>query len=169
MNELYIRQGRFLGRIVDIVVFLVIRYCTPTNLRNKWLTRLQDPNNQKIVDDVLYGSESGVSLVYCDYYFAYFCASYAMFFAWVLYSIIERYVSISFIAIASTVLVLGYIPCHLTVYRKNKYIKYFKQFKKKDASWHGKWRWVTIGFMLGGIFISILGFLYYAHNHIPII
>ena len=167
MNKLYIKQAKFLGRIVDVFILLVIRNCIPTNKRENLLARIQNPDNKKIIDDVLYGEKSDFLLGCCDYYFAYFSGCYDMFLAWIIYSLIERYVSISFGFIASLMLIIGYIFCYFTIYRKNKYIIYFKKFKKNNACWHRKWKWITITFVLVGISLSILGFLYYAHNHIP--
>ena len=50
-----------------------------------------------------------------------------------------------------------YIPAYKAVFSKDKYLKYFKQFEKKDASWHKKWKWITIAFCVGSVVSTIGG------------
>ena len=53
--------------------------------------------------------------------------------------------------------VICYIPAYKAVFTKDKYLKYFKQFEKRDDSWHNKWKWITIAFCIGSVVVSLLG------------
>lgn len=52
---------------------------------------------------------------------------------------------------------LAYIPAYNAVFRKDKYLVYFKKFEKEDEKWHKKWKLRTIVFCVGGIVALILG------------
>ena len=53
--------------------------------------------------------------------------------------------------------VLCYIPAYRAVFLNDKYLKYFKQFKKEDKEWRKTWKARTIAFCLGSVFVTILG------------
>ncbi len=50
-----------------------------------------------------------------------------------------------------------YIPAYKAVFSKDKYLKYFKEFEKKDINWHRKWICITILFCIGAIIMTIIG------------
>lgn len=52
---------------------------------------------------------------------------------------------------------LGYIPAYMAVFYKDRYLKYYKIFEKKDAKWHKKWKHISNAFCIGGILMFILG------------
>ena len=52
---------------------------------------------------------------------------------------------------------IGYIPAYRAVFTKDKYLKYYKKFEKKDASWHKKWKWITIAFCIGSWIMLAIG------------
>ena len=52
---------------------------------------------------------------------------------------------------------IGYIPAYRAVFTKDKYLKYYKKFEKKDASWHKKWKWITIAFFIGSWIMTAMG------------
>ena len=51
----------------------------------------------------------------------------------------------------------GYILADRTVFYKDKYLKYFSQFEKKDKVWHRKWCFIAIVFSIGGFAAFIIG------------
>ena len=54
---------------------------------------------------------------------------------------------------------LAYIPAYNAVFKKDKYLAYFKQFEKEDEQWHKKWKRKTMLFCLGGIVSFISGII----------
>lgn len=63
------------------------------------------------------------------------------------------------LAIASIPIGICYIPAYKAVFTKDRYLKYFKQFKKEDEHWHRKWKRITITFCIGSILMTLLGIL----------
>ena len=49
------------------------------------------------------------------------------------------------------------IPAYNAVFVKDRYLKYFKKFEKKDERWHEKWKWITFLFVIGGIATAFMG------------
>ncbi|MDR1121947.1 MAG: hypothetical protein LBM08_13650 [Dysgonamonadaceae bacterium] len=56
---------------------------------------------------------------------------------------------------------------HLLLFKKDKYLKYFKQFDKKPRKWKVKWAWISLGVFLGALafLISSFAFWIYRLNH----
>lgn len=60
--------------------------------------------------------------------------------------------------IVSTYTSLRHIPAYKAVLSNDVYLKYYKKFKKKDAKWHRKCKWMTVFFCIGSFFAMALGF-----------
>ncbi|WP_375585545.1 hypothetical protein [Cyclobacterium xiamenense] len=54
--------------------------------------------------------------------------------------------------------VLSYIICHITVFQKDKYISYFKQFDKKSKQEKWKYGLVSLAFVVGTVSLWIYSF-----------
>lgn len=53
-------------------------------------------------------------------------------------------------------IIVGYIPAYKAVFYKDRYLEYFKEFRKKDDSWHKKWKWISRAFRIGGVMLIAL-------------
>ena len=51
-----------------------------------------------------------------------------------------------------------YGPLDKMVFRKDRYIKYFKKFEKKDDEWLKKWKRISLLFKILGCVVGLLGF-----------
>lgn len=54
--------------------------------------------------------------------------------------------------------VLSYIICHITVFQKDKYISYFKQFDKKSRQEKRKYGLLSLAFVVGAFALWIYSF-----------
>ena len=45
------------------------------------------------------------------------------------------------------------------VFKKKRYLEYFKEFEKKDEKWHKKWKRLTNVFLLGSIITTGIGLI----------
>ena len=95
------------------------------------------------------------------YLFGYFYSSYPAFISFLFGGIalktdpyLNPLLSITILALP---IVLCYVPAYKAVFSNDKYLKYFKQFKKEDHQWRKTWRVRTIAFCLGSVFVTILG------------
>jgi hypothetical protein len=42
---------------------------------------------------------------------------------------------------------------YFLLFRHDKYLKYFKKFDKKPRKWKIKWAWITLGILVGDLFL----------------
>ena len=54
---------------------------------------------------------------------------------------------------------LGFIPIYKAALSKDRYLKFYKRFEKKDAQWHKKWKRTTILFFLGAVLSAAIGLI----------
>ena len=117
---------------------------------------------QEKIDEFFYDQENGFHIEWANHWFGYFYSAYFSFFPFVISGLILRetgewpYAGLLLLALS---IGLGYIPAYRAVFTKDKYLKYFKKFKKKDGNWHKKWMWITIAFCFGSILTGGLGIL----------
>lgn len=43
------------------------------------------------------------------------------------------------------------------VFNDDRYVIYYNVFKKKDRNWRRKWKWITFGFIIGGLIAPFAG------------
>ena len=115
----------------------------------------------KELEDFYYGNKVGLSISVAHYLFGHFYSCYPAFLSFILMGVVFRYFGeISFLVIILIVaipIVFFYIPAYQAVFSKDRYLKYFKQFEKKDKHWHQKWKRITIIFCIGAIVAMLLG------------
>lgn len=110
------------------------------------------PLNKK----ALYDIEVGAHMGWANTWFGYF---YSCYFGWIDIFLIgvlidvDRYIAIPIFAIS---IIAGYIPAYKAVFYKDRYLEYFKEFRKKDERWHKKWKWISGAFRIGGVMLIAL-------------
>lgn len=97
-----------------------------------------------------------------DYIFGYISSSYSGFFSLLLLGIGQRYLGhltpTQAIILIAIPLAIGYIPIYKFVFRKDRYLKFYKDFEKNDLTWHKKWKRIIIAYCVGAILTDIIGF-----------
>jgi hypothetical protein len=154
-----IKFGDFMGEIVDALLSPIPKYLFTKEYKKKCDDRLLKV--QKIHDKLFYDKESGYHIGWANHWFGFFYSGYPGFLSFVLLGItdgifgdVNQIITIVIIALP---IGLCYIPAYRAVFSKDRYLKYFKQFEKKDASWYKKWKWITIAFCVGSILFAIGG------------
>lgn len=151
--------GDFIGRIVKSILSPIPRFFFSKSYKEKYYERLpRERNNAK---KFFHDSKGGCYLGCANYCFGYFYSGYSIFFSFVLIGITDRIFGHLHFVIVLLLLALPievcYIPVYSAVFSKDRYLKYFKQFEKKDEQWHKKWRRITILFIIGSIVSTFMG------------
>lgn len=120
-----------------------------------------DGQKAKELDDFYYGNKAGLSISVAHYCFGYFYSGYSILFSFLLGGFALRELgnlsNVTKLAILAIPIGLCYIPAYRAVFAKDRYQKYFRQFKKEDKHWHRKWKRITFAFCIGSIVTTILG------------
>lgn len=120
-----------------------------------------DGQKTKELFDFYYGKKVGLSISVAHHLFGYFYSCYPAFLSFILLGVVFRnFGKVSFLVVILTVAIpvgIFYIPAYQAVFSKDRYLKYFKQFEKKDKPWHQKWKRITILFCIGAIATVFLG------------
>ena len=124
------------------------------------IKRINKLHNDKKLQEYLYGEKSGQSIGWAHHWFGYFYSGYPGFLSFVIGGIYIRFYDkfdCWLLILFAIPVAICYIPAYKAVFSKDKYLKYFKQFEKRDDSWHNKWKWITIAFCIGSVVVSLLG------------
>lgn len=153
-------SNKKIGTIVSHLMFFVYKYCFTKRMRLRFYQRhLQ---SQKEIDEYMYGKKYGQSIGMTHHIFGTFYSCYSACFSWIFLGIANRKCreleSVVALLIITIPIAIGYIPIYKTVFSNDIYLKYYKQFEKKDNYWHKKWKWITTVFCIGGILITVIGF-----------
>ncbi len=143
-------------QVYGLIGFLSIIF----GFRKYHIKRINKLHNDKKLQEYLYGENNGLSIGTTHHLFGYFYSGYPVFFSFVIGGIYIRFYDefdYWLIILFAIPVAICYIPAYKAVFSKDKYLKYFKQFEKKDASWHKKWKWITIAFCIGSVVVSLLG------------
>ncbi len=151
--------GDFMGKIVDKLLSPIPKYLFTEKYRKKCYER--QSKEQKNIDKLFYDKETGYHVCSANHWFGYLYSGYSIFFSFFLVGIAsKRYEHLSsFIVILLFAVPIGlcYIPAYRSVFSNDRYLKYYKQFEKKDKRWHRKWKWITIVFCVGSYVTAIAG------------
>ena len=141
-------------------IYYIIKYIVPSKYKKKAYGRIL--KNKKKSQDFIYGKNSGLSIGMTDCIFGYISSSYSGFFSLIFLGIGQRYLGhltpVQAIILIAFPLAIGYIPLHKFVFRKDRYLKFYKEFEKNDLSWHKKCKRITIAYCVGAILTDIIGF-----------
>lgn len=148
---------------VNIYTSKVIYYLSKTfSFENYYKTRKEKLDKDKNLEDFMYGEKVGFSIGWANHWFGYFYSCYSAFIAFIMVGIATRFLGT--LDMALFILFFGipigilYIPAYRAVFSGDKYLKYFKEFEKKDDQWHKKWKRITIAFCVGSIISAVAGF-----------
>lgn len=155
------RFGKFMEKMIDLLFAPIPKYLFTESFKEKYYKHL--PTEMKTINKYLYGSEQGLSIVGANHKFSYFYSGYSIFLSFVIIGVTNRFYEdlhplMDFSLIALSVMVF-YIPAYSAVFFNDRYLKYFRQFEKKDERWHKKWRKITILFIIGSVVSTIMGFI----------
>jgi len=54
--------------------------------------------------------------------------------------------------------IISVLISYIFLFRKDKYLKYFKEFDKEPRKWKIKWAWISLGVILFPFVVMVLGF-----------
>lgn len=152
-NKLVYKQVKFFYRFVS-------KYLLPPKYWKKVYKRyIQNTNGMQ---DIFYAKEASLSISVAHHIFGWFSAGYIGFFSFVFLGLGQRWLGalnkMQILVLIFIPIAIGYIPIYKCVFKNDRYLKFFKQFEKKDAKWHKKWKWITIAYCIGGVATSVVGF-----------
>ena len=151
--------GDFMGKVVDILLSPIPKYLFTKEYKTKYYERRQ--REQKKIDKFFYDKEYGYHIGWAHHWFGYFYSGYSILFSFLLGGFALRELgnlsNVTKLAILAIPIGLCYIPAYRAVFAKDRYQKYFRQFKKEDEHWHRKWKRITFAFCIGSIVTTILG------------
>lgn len=147
---------------VDNGVLRIMHYLSVLfSFENFYNKKVDERKKDKALWDYMYGKDGGVSIGSAHHWFGYFYSCYPAFLSFILLGVVFRnFGKVSFLVVILTVAIpvgIFYIPTYQAVFSKDRYLKYFKQFEKKDKPWHQKWKRITILFCIGAIATVFLG------------
>ena len=120
-----------------------------------------DTPERKKVDKLFNDPKNGTRIGWANHWFGYLYSGYPIFLSYILLGIAnQKYGKLDTLVVAilmATPIGLCYIPAYKAVFSNDRYLKFFKQFKKKDEHWHRKWKWITFVFSIGALTITFLG------------
>jgi hypothetical protein len=130
-------------------------------LKKYYERRVKKFHNDKKNQDYLYGKKIELSVGEANSTFGVLYSGYPGLFSFILgglwYRFFEDKYPLLNIFLFGIPIGIGYIPAYRAVFTKDKYLKYYKKFEKKDASWHKKWKWITIAFFIGSWIMLAIG------------
>ena len=145
------RYNRFLS--------FVLKYFCTQKVRNRYYNNLKRYQIDK--DKFYHDKKSGYCIGWAHHWFGWFYSDFACFVSFILIGLLFKFdFEIGHTIIIMTFALpvgLAYIPAYNAVFKKDKYLAYFKQFEKEDEQWHKKWKRKTMLFCFGGTTIFILG------------
>lgn len=152
-------SGRLLEKIINVLFAPIQKYVFTKSFKVKYYKHLR--KEQKETQCFFYGSRNGLSIGNANHDFGYFYSGYSIFLSFVLIGIADRFFgslhSLVVLLLLALPVGLCYIPAYSAVFSNDRYLKYFKQFEKKDERWHEKWRRITILFIIGSIVSTFMG------------
>ena len=146
LNEVW--SNRKIDKIVNTII--------PRAMKVKF-----NRQQRKEAEDFKYGSEAGLSIGVANHLYGFFYTGYPSFLSFVLLGIADggaKKLNMALVAILVAIPIgLFYIPAYKAVFSNDRYLNYFKQFKKEDEQWHRKWKRRTIAFCVGSVVFFLSG------------
>ena len=152
--------GAFAERIVNKILAPIPKYLFTKEYRKRYYERLH--RGQKKADVFFNNKKNGFHIGWAHHLFSDFYSCYSAFIAFIMVGIGDRQLGelnrLLFLIFFGIPIVLLYIPAYRVVFSNDRYLKYFKEFEKKNDRWHKKWKRITVVFCFGGIISAALGF-----------
>ena len=148
-----------MGNVVEALLSPIPKFLFTKKHQKDYYERL--PNEQKKARVFFHNMETGFHISMANHWFGYLYSCYPGVFSFIILGIANKIIGTlniaMFVVFFGTPIVLCYIPAYKAVFFKDKYLKYFKEFEKKDINWHRRWKWTTILFCIGAIAMTIIG------------
>lgn len=123
-------------------------------------------NNIKKSSRFLFDCETGLDTSFGRDSFRFIIWCYSMLFAFIFMGLLVRisddFPKWSMIVVLIVMVALSSVLSNSTVFAKQRYVEYFKQFKKNDNSWHCRWGIITAIFYIGGILSAFAGIYFFS-------
>lgn len=163
-----IREHKFFEKYFGVPINRMIEFFLPEKKR---IFRLKKQRNKKDVDNLFYCKENGICISLAHHFFGFFVSGYFLFLGYILIGLLcksygvdnvlgDNFVRMLILAIP---IIIGFIPVDKAVFSNDVYLKYFREFEKKDEDWHRKWKWITAAFVIlsvitffGGVFLLFI-------------
>lgn len=145
-----IRNSKRIEKIVYAIFNPLLRFLLTESQHDALLERRQKyaSRNKKFVNDMNIGCAN-----------SWFGLFYSCYFGWpdifLMSILIDINTNVKNVIFAIPIIV-GYIPAYKAVFYKDRYLEYFKEFRKKDERWHKKWKWISRAFRIGGVMLIAL-------------
>lgn len=154
-----INFGNYMGKVVDKQLSLIFKYPFTKEQKKRYNERRL--KEQKKADKFLYDKETGWHIESANHWFGYFYSCYPAFLSFLLLGTIFRLCKdvnyLTILLTASIPVCILYIPAYKAVFEKDRYLEYFKQFKKEDEYWHRKWRHIAMMFCISAVVTALFG------------
>ncbi len=162
---------RFINKLlyctVGVVIRLIAGFICKYKVRNKHHEKISKEYRQH--DEYIYRDEYGINIGGAEHWFRFAYLAYPsipMFIiAATLYKTYEKICNetceeLFFLIIILIISIIPYILVYCfvekAVLKNNKYLEYFKQFKKEDKRWNTKWEIITLFFFIGALISFII-------------
>ena len=116
--------------------------------------------NLKIWDEYRNNPNGGWDFIIAHNLFDFLFACYPGLLSFVLAAIVIRYYDdFNLIVVIAFILpvMLAFILVDRAIFKKDRYLRYFHIFEKKDNAWHRKWSRITTAFCLGAVVMTVAG------------
>lgn len=151
--------GDFVERLVNTLFYPIHKYLFTEEFKKEYNERKNKEKSK--TDKFFYNKKNGYHIGWAHHWYGYFYSGYPAFFSFILVDMADKHFgnlnTIMFALLFALPIVVCYIPAYKAVFTKDRYLKYFKQFEKKDEHWHKKWRWITVAFCMGSVTFAFLG------------
>ena len=152
------KSGEIFDKIIDILFFPIYKYLFTKKFKKKFHEQMK--KEKSAIDNFYNNAETGFYINWSIYSFGYFYSGYPASVPFLLIGfLVGKYDGLSDITtiiILAIPIALCYIPAYRAVFTKDRYLKYFKHFKKEDERWHKKWKRIALAFCIGSAAIDLL-------------
>mgnify|MGYP005610204985 FL=1 len=131
---------------------------------NSILLKITPKKKERVVQAKISETESFMKSFHMglvNHCFGYCYAGYFSFFSFILLGVMKIYFHIEDtmleLVIFAIPIVIGYIPMYKVVFVNDRYLCFYKEFKKKNVQWHKKWKRIAVLFCIGGFLAMVVG------------
>lgn len=129
------------------VTYSIFKFLFAPLLPRRFKSRISDRVNRNMANTLedLLNYKTGTIIILFNQLFIGLCSAYITGVVVIIFSIMFK-ISNSFlisIAISLICFAVGLYPVYQYVLDNKQYVKYFKEFERKDEAWHRKWRYIV--------------------------
>lgn len=154
----FVRYGDLERRVVKKTFTPIPKYLFTKKYKIKYYERLSQEREKETY--FFNNKKTGFHISNASRVFAYAYSGYSLFFSFILVVIAESVANLNTLVeflLLATPIGVCYIPIYQAIFKKDRYLKYFKLFDKKDEHWHKKWGWITFVFCILSVATALFG------------